>query len=328
MEKIGKILLVAFLAALLVASIASAASAVAQVAQPSCSVFPGLSLGNDKVTVIAGRLATVPISVTGAQAASCGAQQYGVDFTNGYDGKQFLLALNGMQERNLFSLSPGSGKAFDGLIGVPPGTPAGNYTVQITAYLESDHWKQVSKTISVEVKPAAGSDARWATSLNIGWNLIPYAEGVGVYGCDGIQTGYRYSPAAGEYIQMDRFGARFSPSPFEPHVENERFGGMFVFSTSRCAMESRVAPETLADANISLFGGQLLSITPALQGMEAGAIAQECARQSGTPPSQVQMKKWDAAKQEWVTPAQSTILSNGEVWKILPTGACEISLSG
>ena len=328
MEKKGNIALAVVFAALLVVSLASAAGAAAQMAQPSCSVFPSLSLGDDKITVIAGRLSAMPISVTGAQGSSCGAQQYGVDFTNGYDGKEFVLAINGMQERNLFQLASGNEKTFEGLIGVPPGTPAGNYTVQITAYLESDHWKQVSKTIEVEVKPAAGSDTGWTTALDIGWNLVPYADGVGVYGCDDIMTGYRYSPTTGEYIQMDRFGALFKPAPFEPNVPDERFGGMFVFSAKRCTMESRVPPETLAGANVSLFGGQLLSITPAWQGKEAGAIAQECARQSGTQPSQVQMKRWDAAKQEWITPAQSTILSNGEVWKILPNGACELSLSG
>ncbi|MFA5930468.1 MAG: hypothetical protein WC861_06310 [Candidatus Micrarchaeia archaeon] len=327
MEKKGKILLAAFFAALLVVSLASAAGAATQ-AQPGCAVFPSLSLGDEKITVIAGRLSTVPITITGAQAPSCGSVQYGVDFTNGYDGKQFVLAINGLQERNLFTLASGKEKAFEGLVGAPPGTPAGNYTIQVTAYLEADHWKQVSKTIKVEVKPAAGSDARWATAINVGWNLVPYAEGIGVYGCDEIITGYRYSPTNGEYVQMDRFGALFKPAPFEPNVENERFGGMFVFSTRRCAMESRVPPEALYGARVSLLGGQLLSIPPAWHGVEASVIAQECARQTGTQASQVQIRKWDSAKQEWVTPAQSTLLSNGEVWKILPKGACELSLSG
>ncbi|MCX6771765.1 MAG: hypothetical protein NTX79_06950 [Candidatus Micrarchaeota archaeon] len=326
MEKAGKIAF-AMVLALLMVSLASAAGAAAQV-QIGCSVFPSLSLGDEKITVIAGRLAALPITVSGAQASSCGAQQYGVDFTNGYDGKQFVLALSGLQERNLFQLASGKEKTFEGLIGVPPGTEPGNYTVQVTAYLEADHWKQVSKTIRVEVKPAAGSDASWATNLNIGWNLVPYAEGIGVYGCNEIITGYRYSPTSGEYVQMDRFGAQFSPAPFEPNVENERFGGMFVFSTKRCTMESRVPPETLANAKVSLFGGQLLSISPAWNNKEAGAIAQECASQSGTQASQVQLRKWDAAKQEWITPAQSDLLSNGEVWKILPKGECELGLSG
>ena len=150
--------------------------------------------------------------------------------------------------------------------------------------------------------------------------------GIGVYGCDEIMTGYRYSPTTGEYVQMDRFGALFKPAPFEPNVKNERFGGMFVFSTRRCTMESRVAPETLAGAKVSLFGGQLLSITPAWNGKEAGSIVQECASQSGTQASQVQFSKWDAKNQEWITPAQSASLSNGEVWKILPKGECELEL--
>jgi len=319
----------AVFAALLAVSLASAAGAAASAqAQAGCSVFPGLLLGNEKITVVAGRLSSVPITISGAQAASCGSVQYGVDFTNGYDGKQFVLAMNGLQERNLLALGAGKEKTFEGLIGVPPGTEPGNYTVQVTAYLEDDHWKQASKTIQVEVKPAAGSDARWATSLNIGWNLVPYAEGIGVYGCDEIMTGYRYSPTTGEYVQMDRFGALFKPAPFEPSVANERFGGMFVFSTSRCTMESRVAPETLENAKVSLFNGQLLSISPAWHNKEAGAIAQECASQSGTQASEVQLRKWDAKNQEWITPAQSAILSNGEVWKILPKGECEIDISG
>ena len=317
----------AFIAVLFAVSLASAAgSAAASQAQAGCSVFPGLSLGDEKITVIAGRISTVPITITGAQGASCGSVQYGVDFTNGYDGKQFVLALSGLQERNLFSLASGKEKTFDGLIGVPPGTQPGNFTIQVTAYLESDHWKQVSKTIAVEVKPAAGSDTRWASSLNIGWNLVPYAEGIGVYGCDEIITGYRYSPTTGEYVQMDRFGALFKPAPFEPNVKNERFGGVFVFSTSRCAMESRVPSETLANAKVSLFGGQLLSIPPAWHNKEAGAIAQACAKQTGTLATQVQLRKWDSAKQEWITPAQSATLSNGEVWKILPKGACDLEL--
>jgi len=327
MEKKGNIMFAAFFAALLVVSLASAAAAASQMqTQPGCAVFPGLSLGDEKITVIAGRLAVVPITITGAQDASCGSVQYGVDFTNGYDGKQFVLALNGLQERNLLQLASGKEKTFEGLIGVPPSIEPGNYTIQVTAYLEADHWKQVSKTIQVQVKPAAGSDTAWKTNINIGWNLIPYAEGIGAYGCDDIITGYRYSPTTGEYVQMDRFGALFKPAPFEPSVENERFGGMFVFSTSRCAMESRVPQETLENAKVSLFGGQLLSITPAWHGKEAGAIAKECASQSGTQASQVQMRKWDAKNQEWVTPAQSAILSNGEVWKILPAGACELEL--
>ena len=327
MEKKGNIMFAAFFAALLVVSLASAAGAAATAqAQPGCAAFPGLSLGNEKITVFAGRLASVPITITGAQDASCGSVQYGVDFTNGYDGKQFVLAINGLQERNLLTLASGKEKTFEGLIGVPPGTEQGNYTIQVTAYLEADHWKQVSKTIQVQVKPAAGSDTTWATNLTIGWNLVPYAEGIGVYGCDNITTGYRYSPTNGEYVQMDRFGALFKPAPFEPNVENERFGGMFVFSTTRCAMESRVPPETLANAKVSLFGGQLISITPAWHGKEASAIAQECASQTGTQASSVQLRKWDAKNQEWVTPAQSAILSNGEVWKILPKGDCELEL--
>ena len=327
MEKKGKMIVVAFIAALFAVSLASAAGAAASAqTQPGCSVFPGLSLGDEKITVIAGRLSSVPITVAGVQGASCGSVQYGVDFTNGYEGKQFVLAINGLQERNLFQLDAGKEKTFEGLVGVPPGTEPGNYTIQVTAYLESDHWKQVSKTITVEVKPAAGSDTVWKTNLNIGWNLVPYAEGIGVYGCDGIITGYRYSPTADEYVQMDRFGALFKPAPFEPNVPDERFGGMFVFSTSRCAMESRVPPETLAGAKVSLFGGQLLSITPAWHGKEAGAIAQECASQSGTQSSLVQLRKWDAKNQEWITPLQSSILSNGEVWKILPISECKIDL--
>jgi len=316
----------AFFAALLMASLASAAGAATQ-AQAGCAVFPGLSLGDGKITVVAGRLSSVPITIAGAQAASCGSVQYGVDFTNGYDGKRFVLALNGLQERNLFMLASGKEKSFEGLVGVPPDTEPGNYTIQVTAYLEADHWKQVSKTLQVEVKPAAGSDTTWKTNLNIGWNLIPYAQGIGAYGCDEILTGYRYSPTTGEYVQMDRFGARFSPAPFEPNVENERFGGMFVFSTSRCTMESRVPPEALEGAKASLFGGQLLSIPSSWHGQEAGAIARACASQSGTQASQVQLRKWDAKNQEWIMPAQSAILSNGEVWKILPKGGCELDLS-
>jgi hypothetical protein len=238
-----------------------------------------------------------------------------------------VLALSGLQERNLLTLGSGKDKTFEGLIGVPPGTPTGNYTVQITAYLESDHWKQVSRTLQVEVKPPAGSDAYWKTNLQVGWNLVPYAQGMGIYGCDGIMTGYRYSPFRGDYIQMDRFGPIFVPAPFEPSVEDEKFGAMFLFSRERCAMESRLPSEALSSPVVSLQGGQLLSIPPAWHGQQVGAIAEACARQSGTSASQVQIKKWDASRHEWATPSLGNALSNGEVLRIVPNGGCSLDLS-
>ncbi|MFA6214866.1 MAG: hypothetical protein WC717_06360 [Candidatus Micrarchaeia archaeon] len=306
---------------------ASGASGSAGEAAGACAVFPSLSLGEEKVSVAAGRVAIVSVAVSGAQPGGCGAQQYGVDFTNGYDGKEFVLALNGMQERNLFFLLPGKGQSFEGLIGVPPGTPAGNYTVQVTAYAESDHWKQVSKTLQVEVKPLVGSDAYWKTNLQVGWNLVPYAQGMGIYGCDAIITGYRYSPFRGDYIQMDRFGPLFTPAPFEPSVEDEKFGAMFVFSRERCAMESRLPSEALSSPVVSITGGQLLSIPPAWHGQQAGAIAEACAKQSGASASQVQIRQWDASRQEWAVPSQGDALSNGGVLRIVPSGSCSLDLS-
>jgi|GEM_PF-3154764 len=292
----------------------------------ACSVFPELSLEKGAISSGPGRVATVKISVKGMQGQSCGLQAYGVDFTNGFDGKDFVLAIKGSQERNLFYLKPGETKTFEGLVGIPPETAAKNYTLQVTAYPESDHWKQASKNFDLEVGAQDAADAYWSTQLQIGWNLVPNAPYLGIYGCPDINTGYRYSAYKGDYITLNRYGAVFSVAPFEQDVANENYGGLFVFSTKRCTLESRVPSDTLRDAQVSLRDGQLLSIPPAWNGQTAGKLVQSCMEQSKNPSDAVELKAWDANNQKWTSLPLNQQLKNGEVVRALANFDCTLSL--
>ncbi len=278
------------------------------------------------MSAASGRIVSVQLEVRGTQDESCGPQTYGVDFTNGFDGSEFVLAVKGSLDRNIFTLQPGQAKTFEGLIGVPPGTLAKNYTIQVTSYPESDHWKQVSKNIQLEVKPQAGSDAYWKTDLTIGWNNIPNAPDLGVYGCPGVTTAYRYSAYKGDYITLNRYGALFVPAPFEPDMENERFGGLFVFSKESCTMESSVAAETFDKAGVSVRGGQLLSIPPAWHNAQVSSIAAACKGQSHSGSDTTEIKLWSADRQKWLSPAQSEKLQNGEVWRLVSNFDCTLDL--
>jgi len=294
----------------------------------SCDVFPELGLERNTVLSEPGRVATVKINVKGMQDIACGSQTYGVDFTNGYDGQEFALAVKGSQERNLFYLKPGETNMFEGLIGIPPGTSPGNYTLQIVAYPETDHWKQKSEKVSLQVRQTDASDAYWGTQLQIGWNLIPNVEGLGIYGCPEINTGYRYSAYKGDYITLNRYGAVFSVAPFEQDVENEKFGGLFVFSTQRCTMESRVPAYLLGNSQVSLRDGQLLSIPPAWQGAADEQLVNACMKQSKNPSDKVEMTIWDNDRQKWMSPAAGKQLNNGEVWRALANFDCTLNLDG
>lgn len=302
------------------------AASLGPTASANCKVLPKLALSTNQSTAAAGRLVSVQISVTGVQPQSCGSQTYGVDFTNGYDGKEFVLAIKGSQDRNLFTLAPGQEKTFDGLIGAPPGTAAKNYTIQVTAYREDDHWAQVSKPLALEVKPEYGSDTSWSTDLTIGWNNIPYALGTGVYGCPGINTAYRYSPYKGDYIVLNRYGALFEPAPFEPNMENEKFGGLFVFSKERCAMESKVPAEAFNSAAVSLRDGQLLSIPSAWHNAAFSKLFAACKSQIHSPSDRLEAKIWDADSQTWKTPAASGLMKNGQAVRLVANYDCTLDL--
>jgi hypothetical protein len=195
----------------------------------------------------------------------------------------------------------------------------------LTAYLEADHWKQSSRSIVVEVKPEAGNDAYWENGLEIGWNTVPYAKGVAYFGCDGIITGYRYSPSRGDYIVMDRYGPLFSPAPFEQDIENERFGAMFVFSKKRCTLFGRVPSEALAGSEVSLLGGQLLSVPPAWHGQKVSDIVRECRKQTKAI-AQVSVGEWDAKSQKWRELLPEREISNGDALRIDPGSACSLDL--
>ncbi len=318
----------AFAAALLLLlGIGIAYAASMQPAVPArCSVMPALSIDKSAIAAIAGRLATVRISVTGTQGASCGSQSYGVDFTNGYSGKEMVFAIKGVLDRNVFSLKPGETKNFTGMIGVPPGTEPGNYTIQLTAYLEADHWEQVSKNAVLAVKPVLGSDAYWKTDLVVGWNNIPNIDGLGVYGCPDINTGYRYSPYKGDYIVLNRYGSQFVPAPFEPNIENERFGALFVFSRQKCSLESRVPAEAFDKSEISIREGQLLSIPPEWHNATVGSILKQCIAHSGNANFQLDAKIWDAGNQKWIPAGEDEHLKNGQALRLIPNAECTLDM--
>ncbi len=292
----------------------------------SCSTLPKLELGKSSVASSPGTISTVELSVTGTQDASCGAQLYGVDFTNGYDGSMFVFAIKGVQDRNVFSLQPGQTKTFVGFIGVPPSTPAGNYSIQATAYREDDHWKQASKAIGVTLVRESDSDAYWKTGIGIGWNLVPNIEGIGVYGCPGINTAYRYSSYKGDYITLNRYGPVFVPAPFEADMPNEQFGGLFVFSTQKCTLESRVPMASYGNAEVSLLEGQLLSVPPAWHGAPLSSLKSACASQSANGSGTLDAKLWDAPRQQWVAAPANHTLVNGEVLRLVPNFDCSLNL--
>ena len=310
------------LLALLSAGMLYAATASGS-ASADCSIAPELRLEKESITTAEGRVATVKMFVKGIQPVSCGSQVYGVDFTNGYDGKEFSLGLQGISGRNTFALSSGETHEFVGVLSPIPSTTAGDYTLQITAYNDEDHWKQVSQNIAVEVKPHSDADTYWKTPLEIGWNLIPYEAGSAAYGCDAITEAYRYSPSKKDYVEMKRFGPVFQQSDGKDTPPNERFSALFVFSRERCAIESRVAADKFLDAQVQLLGGQLLSVPPAWHGAAAESITSLCEKQGA---GKVEMKKWNADSQRWENVAGADELKNGETLKAKPAKQCVLDL--
>ena len=309
------------LLALLIAGIAFAASQPALL--PGCSIAPAFRLEKDNMTVVSGRAATIKMYLTGAQPSYCGSQVYGVDFTNGYDGGMFSLGLEGITGVNTVALTNGETHEFVGELSPLPSTPAGDYSIQVTAYLDSDHWKQESKNVAVTVKQQPDSDTYWKSSLDIGWNLIPYEEGSTAYGCDNITDAYRYSPSANDYVEMKRFGPVIEQADGQMVPGNERFSGLFVFSRERCTMETRVPADAFLDAQVAMKGGQLLSVPPSWQGATAISITELCGKQGS---GNTAVSRWDAAEQKWLNVPDGEPLANGEVLKIKPAKQCVLDL--
>ena len=329
MERKGKIALaLCALAVLLAAGLSQLAYAATAttIGASGCEVFPVLRLGKTQLKSAPERVVVINITVKAVQAASCGPMTYGVDFTNGYDAEFFSLGIRGATDRNLFTLAPDQEKTFEGIIGVMPGTLMKNYTLQVTAYLDSDHWKQVSEKLNVMVSQEIGSDAQWKTGLQIGWNNVPYAEGTGIYGCQKITTAYRYSPYKGDYIVLNRYGPIFEPAPFEPSMPDERNGALFAFSTERCSLESRVPPEALEGPGVLTRGGQLLSIPPAWHGQKVGDIKDACEKQAGSAIG-LDAKYWDAGNQRWMIAQDAMELWNGKVLRVSSGFGCLLDLS-
>lgn len=263
---------------------------------PSCSTLPTLELSTSAIQLQSGKVAQVNATITATHGASCGTQIYGVDFTNGFDGNRFYLWLDGENERNLFTLQGGESRTFAAKIGIPPGVPEGNYTVQLTAYSEADHWKQESKKVSVEAWRAAASDAFIATNLEVGWNALPYANGIPIFGCENITYAYRYSPSLGEYVRMERFAAEFSA---DESLEDEgALSALFVFSKQKCTMRSYVSPQMLDSLPISIGKGALVSVLPKWDGKAVEEVAMQIC------PNGASISKWDATLQKWVNPQQ------------------------
>lgn len=308
---------------LLCSGILYAATLQSSSASADCSIAPELRLEKDSIVTAEGRVATVKMFVKGIQPAGCGSQVYGVDFTNGFDGKEFSLGLQGISGVNTFALSSGETHEFVGVLSPLPSTAAGDYTLQVTAYNDEDHWKQVSRNIAVEVKPRSDADTYWKTELQIGWNLIPYEAGSAAYGCDAITGAYRYSPSRKDYVEMKRFGPVFQQADGKATPANERFSALFVFSRERCAMESRVAADKFLEAQVQLLGGQLLSVSPEWHGAFVSDIAGLCDRQGA---GKTEFKRWNSGTQRWVDALPGDELKNGQTLKIKPAKQCVLGL--
>ncbi|MFA5106563.1 MAG: hypothetical protein WC506_06420 [Candidatus Micrarchaeia archaeon] len=292
-----------------------------------CSVAPGLSVtplylpSYQGFESESGRVHSVEIQVAGRQEESCGNQTYGVDFTNAYAGKDFSLAIDGKQERNLFTLAPGEIKQFKGWIGVTPGTAAGNYTVQVTAYSEADHWNQVSQDINVSVNPSIDySDTYWSVPLGIGWYNIPYVYGTGVFGCDNITEAYGYLASHGEYVKLERYGPVFMP----PAGLDDSPLSLFVFSRGSCVMYGNVPASTWNSLVSPVKGGQLVPVPPAWDGAQVGSMSKACLPGQGV---ELSIKKWDGNSQTWLLPSADSRMSVGEVYQVYSSQLCNLDLS-
>ncbi len=326
---IRKLPLLAALGLLLVAAFAFSAGVTSLAGSDAntaakCTVTPQLFIEQENVPISIGSAKTITITVTAMHDVACGPETYGVDFTNAYAGDAFNLAIMGKQERNLFTLGAGQSRTFGGVIGIPPYTLPGNYTVQVTAYSEDDHWKQVSRNIKIEAKPI-NNYTYWKTDLTIGWNNVPYVEGISLYGCPNITSAYRFSPSKNDYITMNRYGPLLVPARNETVLKNEQFGGLFVFSRERCTVESIVPNERFSEEKLALSGSQLLTIPPAWNNEPTKILGEACTANSNVTAT-VEMKYWNAGSQKWTSASSVDILKTGQVWQITSSAKCTLDL--
>ncbi len=140
--------------------------------EQDCKAYPVLSLNNNEISTSAGKLAEVTASVSGKQGILCGPQNYGLDFTTGYDAGNFVLSAGYPKAGYVFTLWPDETKIFTNVIGAPSTTAAGNYTVQLTAYLDSNHWMQSSKNLKVAVVSSSALQEPAPILLKSGWNMV------------------------------------------------------------------------------------------------------------------------------------------------------------
>ncbi|MFH1095637.1 MAG: hypothetical protein V1728_05465 [Candidatus Micrarchaeota archaeon] len=308
------------LAVLLMSAAAATGTGDATGPGGACILTPQFEIADANVSARAGEVGHLRVVIGGRQAAECGPMQFGVDFTNAYDASKFYLGVQGAKDkRNLVTLAPGELKMFDLYAGVVPGTAAGSYKLQVTAYSEADHWKQTSKPVSLTVLPAKADETYWATPLSVGWNTIPYAEGVSVFGCPAITEGYAYSPSLGDFVRMVREGATFSPMGTDAMPAGEKNGGLFVFSKKRCVMQSLVPPEIFQRAPVAQEKEQLLTVSPDWTDLNATQLAKKYCPQipdalvRGYNPMPISV--WNAVEQRWEK-LGANLIQNGQVLRL------------
>ncbi len=320
-KRIPALGIMALAIAVLLMSVA-AATGTSDATPPSaaCILTPQFGIADANISADGGGVAHLRVVIGARQAPECGPMQYGVDFTNAYDAHKFYLGVQGAKDkRNLVTLAPGELKMFDLYVGVVPGTKADAYKLQVTAYSEADHWKQESKPVQVTVLPARADETYWATPLSVGWNTIPYAEGVGVFGCPAITEGYVYSPSMDDFVRMVREGATFAPMGTEALPAGEKNGGLFVFSKQRCAMQSLVPPEIFERVPMAQEKEQLLTASPAWAGLNSTQLAQKyCpempdALKGAYNPMPISV--WNALEQRWEKLGDKPI-GNGQVLRL------------
>ncbi len=295
----------------------------------ACILTPQFQVLKQNIRSPSGRTVEIEVAVGGRQAPECGPVQYGVDFTNAYDAPTFYLGVSGAGERqNLFMLEPGQVRIFKMYAGIVPGTAMGNYTLQMTAYSEADHWKQTSQNVSIQVEAMEAGDTYWATQLYVGWNTVPFADGVGVFGCPAISEGYVYSPSREDYVRMVREGATFAPADGAVLPAGEKNSGLFVFSKQRCAIQSLVPPEIFERTAVPQEKEHLLTASPVWTGLNSTQLAAEYC--PGMPPAlegspnPLPISLWNAFEQRWERLGNRTI-QNGQVLRLHErTFACSL----
>lgn len=295
-----------------------------------CITIPQIEILTPLVDSSVGRVRYVDVKVSATHPPSCAKQEYGVDFTDAYSARYFVLGMEKSNTRFLFNLSSGESRVFRGVVGIPLNAPLGEHRLQMTAYSPADIWKQVSANVSVQVRPFAGSDLLWRTNLTLGWNIIPSMEGAAFLGCEDIRTAYRYSPTKGDYIELERYGAQFVPKAGEPDVPDERGGGLAMFVRKRCTISTVADSGRLDGQQLNLTSNRERSLTvpyPWYGKTKSQMLAAYCPKADA---DAIAFNYWDAARQRW-EPANERPLFAGQVLYIRTGsmgGACALPLEG